>query len=637
MLMKKMLVLCLIAAVIGLPLVAHADAKLDEFASLLTEPNRVYGAAVTADELAGRVVLIWNISQFVTPYVESDEDNDRKNRNNNNNNRRNRNKDDESLTPEEEMKACVRGIRKAAKGALKDGRLLVIAVDEMPRDSEERRRRTAAVRKIKSPFPVYNSGVKTQLFNVEGMFQLEVNNVKDLTEGSRLKDCIDAAADYIPGRMILFRTKSHESQSKQFVEGKLIDKPYEQLRREAEGTGEKAEEAKRMYEAVTKHIEQMCEEIEQDLASSPSQAVGHILVLQKTLPAAARKYQRVIGPLRNDADVKQLIAARQFLRAANAGDIGRGDMGRGADTFVKKLKMMTQSKKEAVATEASALLTQLESLTSEALAKEDQELKELRTANRKREDAAREERRKAEKNSKRGATSKEDTSRGNNTRPTAYTVLAPSGNSSFDVFKDELTRLDDATCNYEALRNAYTKYEGQKGEKVEAATALIGLIEATRDGYLSELKRINETQMPLQLFEKDWENIITVNYPSLETQPLGRASLKTLRDSEVKRIYATLDDYRNGTLERDEGEAEDEYNIRCTQNKIAKLKSLQKYRKTNSALGKACVAQLDAMGFSDKDIVGAIENHEKRLKEQKKANKEAEKQRKKQERQNSNY
>ncbi len=623
--MKKF---CLGLLLMVVPMVASADARLDEFATRLTEPNRVYGSAVTAKELAGRVVLIWNISSYV--QTESDDNNDD---DNDWNNRRN-NKDEEDASPEGQMKARVRAIRKAAKGALKDGRLLVIAVDEMPQDPDERRRRTAGVRKLKPPFPVYDSNVKTQLFNVEGAYQIEVNDVSDLTDGSRLKDCIEAAADYIPGRMILYRTKSHESQSKQFVEGKLIEKPYAQLAREANGKGEKAEEAKRMHETVTAYIEKMCADIEAALTSAPSLAVEKILVLQKTLPAAARKYQRAIGPLRNNADVKQLIAVRNFLQAANAGDVGRGDMGRAADGYVKKLKVMSQSKNAAVATEATTFLTQLEPLTSEALAKADQEMKALRTANRKRLEEERKEQKLAEKNAKRGGT-KDDDSRGNSTRPTAYSVLSPSGSSGFEIFKDELLRLDDATCNYESLRNSYTKYEEQKGEKAEAAKALIGLIDATRDGYLEALKTIQANQTPFALFEKDWENLITVNYPSVGSQPVGRAALKTLRDSEVKRIYGALDDYRNGKPEQGEDEYHEEYEIRCTQYKIAKLKNLQKYRKTGSTLGKACVAHLDALGFTDKDILAKIEEHNTSVKEQKKAQKEAEKQRKKNERDNN--
>ncbi len=622
-----LLILCLC------PNFLRADAALDSVATFLTEPKRLYGAAVAPEDLAGRVVVIWNISEYVTPIagtISSESNRDRDNDYDDSSRRRNRDDEGEG-GPEEQLKDITRAIRKAAKGALKDGRLLVIAVDKMPDDSEQRRTRVDAIRRLKPAFPVYDSDTASAFFSAKGEQLLSGVNIKDLAEGDRLSGAIAEAPDYLPGRIILFRTTSHETVSKQLVEGKNIEKVVAQLKQEARGKNEKAEEARLMVEAVHAHIEAMCAAIERDLSSAPSKAVERIITLQKTMPSAARPYMRLVAPLRNDPNVKTLASVRTFLSAVNAGKVGRGDMGRNATAFIKKLEPLTKSKNAAVAAEATTLTEALSLITTEALAQQDEARREARAASRKKEKEERE----AEK--KREREEGKSSGRGNNTRPTAYSVLAETLGPALDPLREELLRIDAATCNYEALRSSYTKYEGQKGEKAAAAKALIDEITARREAILATITPIQKDKTPFILFDnQDWEDILTVNYPSVGTTPEGRAALKIIRDSEVKRIYGALQDVENGTPNRSDDQSNEDFTIATLMYKQAKLKALQKYRKTSSALGKLCVAELDSRGYSADAIAEKLKALEEEIKEAKKAAKEAEKERKKRERSNNN-
>ncbi len=629
--LKRLALLAFLLLLTVTPQFARADAALDAIGAQLTEPNRLYGAAVTPKDLGGRVVIVWDISDFVTQIAGSLESDNNRDRNNDyDNNRRSRDKDGEG-GPEEEMKNAVRAVRKAAKGALKDGRLLVIAIDKMPEDPEQRRTRVAAIRKLKPAFAVYNLEGPSSFYDAKGKQSLTGFNIKDLAEGDRLTTALAEAPDYLPGRIILFRTKSHEAISKQLVEGKNIEKILNQLKQEGRGKNEKAEEARLMVDAVNEHITAMCSAIDGDLAGAPSRAVERILTLQKTLPSAARPYMKHVKPLRNDPNVKQLSATRAFLSEANAGKVGRGDMGRNADAFLKKLEPLTKSKNSAIASEANQLSTALALITTEALAKQDAAAREARSANRKLEKEKRKEEKEREKEEKK------DTSRGNSTRPTAYSVLASTLSSTIDPIKDELLRYDDATCNYEALRNEYTKYESQKnkGEKAAAAKALIDEVNTRREELRQAVASIQTKKNPFMLFEeRDWENLLTVNYPSVGSTPEGRAALKILRDSEVRRIYGALQDVEQGEPNRAEDVTEEEFTIKKLQYKQAKLKALQKYRKTGSALGKLCLAELDSRGYTDKDITTKLADLDTEIKEAKKAAKEAAKERKAREKDN---
>lgn len=603
--------LATLALALAFPLLlAAAGKKGDEPLSLtqvgdaLTAPNRVYGNALSAADLPGRVVLVWRITEFVTPVasaVRNDAELDEKQENG----------------PFGKLRNQTKLLRSAAKGALRDGRLLIVAVDPMPADPELRRFRAEAIRRLKPSFPVYSLDAASQLFAATGKFLAKTPSIEDLAKGDRLTNALKEAPDYLPGRILLFRTESHESAAKRFVEGKNVEAPLAALRKEAAGSGDKADEARRMVEAIDEYLKNVCADIEADLKAAPSRAVGRIALLSKTAPTVARRYGGALGALRRTPEVKQLGAVRAFLAAADAGKVGRGDMGRSADDFTQRLTPMAKHANPAIAAEATQLLAALAPFSTEALG---QEQAGVRNQVRARKAA---ERKEEEKKGK-----KDDAPKSK--RPTAGSVMAArAGATTIAPLMEELLRIDDATCNYENLRNAYAKYERQEGEKAVAAKALIAAIEGSRKGLCDDLARIQKEGKPLDLYTRgDWERLITVNYPSLQSTDEGRAALKMLRDSEIRRIHGILDDIRHGHADREEGETNEAYAVSQTLYLQAKLKALLKYRKTNSAYGRLCVAQLDALGFGDDAINKRLADLDNQLKSQKNAAKAAEKRRK---------
>lgn len=592
------------------PLLLVAAGKADDglltikqVGEALTAPNRVYGASLSAADLPGRVVLVWNISEFVNPVAQAV---------------RNESELDEKAEngPFEKLRGQTKVLRSTAKGAMRDGRLLIIAVDAAPADPELRRYRSEAVRRLKPAFSVYAVEAASQLFGPDGRFLTRVPSIVDLAEGDRLTNALKDAPDYVPGRILLFRTEFHESVAKRFVEGKNIEAPLSALRKEALGSGAKADEARRMVEAVEAYLKETCSEIEADLKSAPSMAVGRIAMLAKTSPSTARRYYGALGALRRTSEVKQLGAVRTFLSAANAGKVGRGDMGRTADAMIQKLESMSKHANASIAAEAALLKTSLLAFSSEALERE--------------QDGVRGQVRARKAAERKAAERSKDEGGAKSKRPTAASVIAANaGAATIAPLMEELSRIDDATCNYENLRNTYVKYEQQEGEKSVAAKALMAAIDGTRKSLFDDLVRIQKEGKPLDLYERgNWERLITVNYPSLQSTDEGRAALKMLRDSEIRRIYGILDDIRHGHADREEGETGEAYAVAQTQYLQTKLKALLKYRKTNSAYGRLCVAQLDALGFGEQAINKQLSDLDDKLKEQKIAARAAEKRRK---------
>lgn len=605
----KRLITLVIALLLPLFLVAagkkgDGTLTLAQVGEALTAPNRVYGNALSAADLSGRVVLVWRITEFVEPVasaVRTDADLDEK----------------QEGGPFGRLRNQTKLLRSAAKGALRDGRLLIVAVDPMPADPELRRFRTEAIRRLKPSFPVYSLDAASQLFAATGKSLTMTPSIEDLAKGDRLTNALKETPDYLPGRILLFRTESHESVAKRFVEGKNIEAPLAALRKEAAGSGEKADEARRMVEAVDEYLKVSCADIEADLKAAPSRAVGRITLLAKTAPSVARRYGGALGALRRTPEVKQLGAVRAFLAAADSGKVGRGDMGRSADDFTQRLTPMTRHANSSIAAEATQLLSALAPLSAEALGQEQAGVRDQVRARK----AA--ERKADEKREKKDAAPKPK-------RPTAGSVMAArAGAVTIAPLMEELVRIDDATCNYESLRNAYAKYERQEGEKAVAAKALIAAIEGTRKSLCDDLVRIQKEGKPLDLYARDdWERLITVNYPSLQSTDEGRAALKMLRDSEIRRIHGILDDVRGGHADREEGESDEAYAVSQTLYLQAKLKALLKYRKTNSAYGRLCVAQLDTLGFGDDAIGKRLADLDNQLKSRKNAAKAAEKRRK---------
>lgn len=591
---------------------AQAVAKDGETLSLgaigerLTAPNHVFGRSLEAADLGQRVVVLWRISEFVDPVAKAEQDEsdlDEKDENG----------------PFEKMRAQGKALQRASKGALRDGRLLVIAVDPQPNDPELRRYRTDAIRRLKPYFPVYAIDTDSQYFGPDGALRGTIPNILDFAQGDRLTAILKETPEYIPGRIVTFRTEDHEAVSKRLVEGKNIESVVAQLRREAAGSGDKAAEAKRMVDAVTAHLDGMSSAIEEDLKAAPSRAAERIAVYLKTAPSQGRKYAGALAALRRDPAVKQLAAARAFLHAANAGKVGRGDMGRAADALAKRLQPLTQSENAAIAAEATALSAALGPFSAASL---EQAQKTLRGQIR---DRRARERKEAEARAKKNGQDDAPAAK----RDTAGSVLASlAGASVVAPLMEELNRLDDASCNYETLRNNYAKHAQQEGERAVAAKAVIDTINAQQQSFLNDLRRILKESKPLDLYiNGDWEKTLTVNYPSLAHTSEGRAALKMLRDSEIRAIHGIYDDITNGKARREEGESNEDYAVSQTQYLQTKYKALLKYRATRTAFGKLCVRQLDALGLTDAAIQSKLGELDNQLKQQKAAAKEAEKKR----------
>ena len=635
--MRKILALAL-ALAFCLPLAAEEKGKI-ELPALeheITGPNHVYGRALDPEDLGQRAVILWNISRFVEPgynrlkAAESGDDDDD---DNNNYRRNNRDDRDREGGPQDQMREESRAIQRASKGAVKDGRLLVIAVDPQPADPELRRFRTDAIRELKPYFPVYAIDVSSQYYDASGKHRGMISDIKTFAEGNRLTDLLAETPDYLPGRIITFKTKKMETLSKRFVEGKNIEQPLKQLRAAANGSGEKAEEAQRMLAAVEAHLDAMAADIDADLKAAPSRALTRIEVLLKTAPSQGARYAGARQALRANPAVRQLARAREFLRKANHGDVGRGDTGRQADAFAKALTLMAKSDNASIAAEATELAAAMEPYSAATLAKEQAELHEQIAARRKARDEARKEREQERRNrrSGRGSSSQEEDDDPVQRFDTAGAILAKSaGEAAIAPLRAELDRLNDATCNYERIRENYAGHAERQGARSEAAKAVIAAIDSSRQGYLAELEAIQKDSRPLDLYStRDWEQIIEVNYPSLQRTPAGSEALKMLRDSELRGIHGIYEDVVKGTPDREEGESNEDYAVSTNRYRQTKLKALLKYRGSRSKYGRMAAAQLDSLGYSNAGIQQKLKDLEGQLKDLKKSAKEAEKAREK--------
>ncbi len=631
--MRKMLVFAF-AFALGLPLAAQEKGKI-ELPALeheLTAPNHVYGRALDPEDLGQRVVILWNISRFVEPgynrlkAAESGDDDD----DNNNNYRNNRNNEDKEGGPKDQLREESRALQRASKGAVKDGRLLVIAVDVQPEDPELRRFRTDAIRELKPYFPVYSIDANSQYYDASGKHRGMISDIKTFAEGNRLTDLLAETPDYIPGRIITFKTEKMESLSKRFVEGKDIEQPLKDLRAAANGSGEKAEEAQRMLAAVEAHLQAMTADIDADLKVAPSRALARIEVLRKTSRSMGARYAGARQALRNNPAVRQLARAREFLHKANHGDVGRGDTGRQADAFAKALTAMSKSDNASIAAEAAELAAAMEPYSAATLAAQQEKLHEEIAARRKARDEARKEREQERRDRRSGRSGKgreEDDPDPVQRFDTAGAILAKtSGDAAIAPLRAELDRLNDATCNYERVRENYATHVNQQGERGAAAKAVTDAINANRQTYLTELEAIQKESRPLDLYStRNWEQILEVNYPSLQRTPAGSEAMRMLRDSELRGIYGIYEDVLNGTPDREEDESNEDYAVSTNRYRQTKLKALLKYRGSRSKYGRMAAAQLDTLGYSNAGIQQKLKDLDAQLKDLKKSAKEAEK------------
>lgn len=594
-----------------------ATPTLDEIKQHLTLPNRVFGGGVTAGELGGRVVIFWDLTGYVAPLSTLDED--------------------ASSTAGNEtielMRKEMRALRSAAKGSLKDGRVLLIGVMAAANDPEARKRNVQAVRRLRPPCTVYCVPEPvTALFNAQSKHLVSAS-LKDIAEGSILTEALKETPDYLPGRILLFRTPEHESMSKNFVEGKNIEKPLATLRREAGGQGPKAEEARKMVEGVEAWAETRCATIESLLQSAPSQALEVILIFNKTLPSRARRYLGAANGLQRNQGIKLLHQAHAFLEQVEMGRVGRNDMINAAESFTEKLTELSQAKggNPALAAEAQTLIAQLASLTAAAQAQVAQNAKAARTERRRLTAEAEKASRSAKKEAKEREQDKEP-------RVTMLEVIkaqnAPQA-AALDLLRDELGEFCDA-CNYEVLRAKLAKIVNQKSPKAEGAKVAIDYLDEHRkqveEKIASTLKE--QTFIDVQLRADAWRRALLVNYPSLGAAKSGWMILKVESDSELRAVAENIRDFQEGQPDSEGMTTIEAFNVAQVQYKQARLRTIQKYRNNTKGLLRQAFKNLDTLGFSEEAINKQLGELDTQLKEAKRALKNAEKERKANERQN---
>ena len=594
-----------------------ATPTLDEIKQHLTLPNRVFGGGVAAGELGGRVVIFWDLTGYVAPLSTLDED--------------------ASSTAGNEtielMRKEMRALRSAAKGSLKDGRVLLIGVMAAANDPEARKRNVQAVRRLRPPCTVYCVPEPvTALFNAQSK-HLASASLKDIAEGSILTEALKETPDYLPGRILLFRTPEHESIAKNFVEGKNIEKPLATLRREAGGQGPKAEEARKMVEGVEAWAETQCATIENLLQSAPSQALEVILIFNKTLPSRARRYLGAANGLQRNQGIKLLHQAHAFLEQVEMGRVGRNDMINAAESFTEKLTELSQAKggNPALAAEAQTLIAQLAPLTAAAQAQVAQNAKAARTERRRLTAEAEKASRSAKKEAKEREQDKEP-------RVTMLEVIKAQNTpqaAALDLLHDELSEYSDA-CNYEVLRAKLAKIVNQKSPKAEGAKVAIDYLDAHRkqveEKIASTLKE--QTFIDVQLRADAWRRALLVNYPSLGAAKSGWMILKVEGDSELRAVAENIRDFQSGQPDSEGMIPIEAFNVAQVQYKQARLRTIQKYRNNTKGLLRQAFKNLDTLGFSEEAINKQLGELDTQLKEAKRALKNAEKERKANERQN---
>lgn len=615
--MKRLLLT--LFSVFSLSGVLFADAALDAIAAKLTEKYHLFGRTVSAKDLPGHVVVIWDISDLVNKNLDRFDENRGYDRNRFQNDEQ---EGEKAESDEERLRKNISALRKADR---KSSVLLIIGVLKPMGNTLDRKKQMKALRELRPNFPVYEITAESALYDGLGNCKLTTKNIADIIEGDRLTNTLAETPEYIPGRIIRFKTENSESTSKRFVIGQNVEAMYSRLQTQAHGTDKRAEEAKRMVDAIQEFIEQENAAIKSLVESRPSQAIDRIEAFVATFPSLGQKFNRMLSTLRHSAEVKTCLNVRAFLEAAHAGDIGTGDMGRAADGFVKKMKELSHSKNTAVAAEAAELLLEVTPYTTAELARV---RKEQMLIDREAEEAENERLKEERDRSRRGGSRRgsrddeEEVSVPNDTDVYSY-LMARAPGGSFEALKDELSKTKHRSANYDSIKNSVTKYLKTKGDKTEAAKSLISTIDSIREMYLEQMKNVQEE--PLKLFltedqslkvgdaviELDYIELLTKNFPSLQNTDEGRLAMKIYRDAEVKRFADTIKDIQGTET--------------TTKRKISALRQLAKMKSTKTPMGKYCVKHINQLGYTDTGIGDKISDLKEQAKREKEEEKEAEK------------
>ena len=386
----------------------------------------------------------------------------------------------------------------------------------------------------------------------------------------------------------------------------------QQLQRDARSNTPKAAEAKQILASVESSLNATCQAIERDIAAAPVRAVERILLLQKTLPARARKYQAPLNTFTRDKNFALLRQTHDLIAQIHSDKMGKEDIGRNADSFRARLSQAAQQPgvNPAIAAEANSLCTLLADFTSEAIEKREATLRTERTERKKRE---------AEeiKRARRNNSQSDSEPTGENRRVTPYDVLGKriGSTATFEAVRAELSQDDEQVCNFEALRGKLETFATLKNDKAAAAQAAISAIDAWRSEISGTLETTLKNDALLDFAAKDpddWKRLLSVNFPSLKNAPLGRRALRILNDSEVRNIFTTYRAIEN-TDPSDPGEL------------LRRLKNLRRLLETRSEFGRLCVADLAKKGYSAENLKQKILDQEQALQEAKRSRKAAKK------------
>lgn len=337
-----------------------ADATLEGLREKLVFENRKYGPAVEEEEIYGRVVVFWNVTNYIHRWrlvANSSSSNNEYNK-----------------AVEDDFKAEFKALRKVAQKDIKEGRLFVILTVTMPNSFEDQEAFVEKIRDFKPPqFSVYSIPGNNIYFDATGVQKGSFKSIASLATDETFVKVLKSTPKYVPGRFVFIQSKFFEPACRQMVRGKNIDGALSNLRSAARGSGERADEAKEIVAEVESALERICSDIDTALENAPSVAVDKIMVLQKTSPNTGRKYAGDLGALLANPEVRQLADTRRFVKEARHGKKGRSDTGRLADGHVRKMQGLQKSKNPAVAAEAAHLEEELEPYTQTALDKAHEE------------------------------------------------------------------------------------------------------------------------------------------------------------------------------------------------------------------------------------------------------------------------
>lgn len=341
--------------------VLFAQGNVSTVKGNITGEKHLYGATLSPDELDGRIVIVWDGRNVVNQML-----NDIRNYEENNNS----NSWKPRVTEYSSYRECERQVedfKRSVRSAQTDGRVLVVVAVPVPDNSRERKRYNRAIRQLQIPFSVYNFESGTIAYDSRGNQAVQGGSISEISRNAKLLDILEETPPYIKGRIFHYLTPEHEVLGKSMIEGRNIEKGYEQLKKEAEAGDDsaKTKEAVMMVATIEAYLSKRSSEIETALQSAPSLALERIAMFNRTAPTHAKKYARAFNALRRNNDVKKLAQVRNFLDEIAEGKYGPVDTVRYSQMRLRSLNPLLSSKNASIVAEANALKAILEGYCEE--------------------------------------------------------------------------------------------------------------------------------------------------------------------------------------------------------------------------------------------------------------------------------